>query len=114
MTDSTLLTPRDWQAQALREAAECLGTHAGVEALVAAKRYGALADEIDNLKAQLEDRAKDTARVNWLSKNILCADFCYGQESVPVLVFSWPEKVGVGGNLRMNVDAAIFAETSND
>lgn len=45
-----LLTPRDWQAQAQREAQELLGTPEGAAKLVEAKRYGMLADEIDRLR----------------------------------------------------------------
>lgn len=46
-----LLTPRDWQAQAQREAQELLGTPEGAAKLVEAKRYGVLADEIERLRA---------------------------------------------------------------
>lgn len=47
-----LLTPRDWQAQAQREASELLGTPEGAAKLVEAKRYGSLADEIGRLEAE--------------------------------------------------------------
>lgn len=43
----TLLTPRDWQAQAQREAADLLGTPEGAAKLVEAKRYGMLADALE-------------------------------------------------------------------
>ena len=43
------LTPRDWQAMAQREASELLGTPEGAAKLAEAKRYGALADEIERL-----------------------------------------------------------------
>lgn len=47
---SRLLTPRDWQAEAIAFAADNLGTPEGRRALVEAKRYGALADEIERLQ----------------------------------------------------------------
>lgn len=55
MTDSItrLLTPRDWQSIAQREASELLGTPEGAAKLVEAKRYGMLADEIERLRACL-------------------------------------------------------------
>lgn len=46
-----LLAPRDWQAMALREAAELTGTPEGAARLAESKRYGALADEIERLRA---------------------------------------------------------------
>ena len=46
-----LLTPRDWQADAMREASELLGTPEGAAKLVEARR--ALADEIERLRASL-------------------------------------------------------------
>lgn len=48
-----LLTPRDWQAIAQREAGELLGTPEGAAKLAEAKRYGMLADEIERLRAEL-------------------------------------------------------------
>lgn len=46
-----LLTPRDWQAEAIVRAAKLTGTPEGDIALVEAKRYAALADRIDRLRA---------------------------------------------------------------
>jgi hypothetical protein len=46
-----LLTPRDWQAVALYEAGELLGTPEGAAKLAEAKRYGALADELERLRS---------------------------------------------------------------
>ena len=77
------------------------------EAWQAAKAYSAA--EIADLTQKLEDARKDAERFAWLDKQLLCADFYYGEDRVPVLVFSWPRHVGIGGNLRMNVDAAIDA-----
>lgn len=48
-----LLTPRDWQAQAQREAQELIGTPECAAKLVEAKRYGMLADEIERLSLTL-------------------------------------------------------------
>ena len=48
-----LLAPRDWQAMALREAAELTGTPEGSARLAESKRYGALADEIERLQKTL-------------------------------------------------------------
>lgn len=50
-----LLAPRDWQAMALREAAELTGTTEGAARLAESKRYGALADEIERLRARVLD-----------------------------------------------------------
>jgi thiamine biosynthesis protein ThiC len=67
------LTPRDWQAIALRDAAEMCGTAEGAHRLVEARRYGALADEIDRLKTELgapltAERQRDAykAALQWL------------------------------------------------
>lgn len=45
-----LLTPRDWQNEALIRAAQPVDPVQAGLALVEAKRYGALADEIDRLR----------------------------------------------------------------
>ena len=45
-----LLTPRDWQAQALRESHEVNDMYNISAKLVEAKRYGMLADEIERLR----------------------------------------------------------------
>ena len=52
-----ILTPRDWQAFAQYQAIGLLGTHEGAEKLVEAKRYGALADV-------LEQQHRDIERLN--------------------------------------------------
>lgn len=46
-----LLTPRAWELEALQRAAAALGTPEGAQALVEAKRYSALADEIERTTA---------------------------------------------------------------
>lgn len=48
-----ILTPRDWQAIAQREASDLLGTPEGAAKIAEAKRYGALADEIERLREVL-------------------------------------------------------------
>lgn len=50
-----LLAPRDWQAMALREAAELTGTPEGSARLAESTRYAALADEIERLRRVWED-----------------------------------------------------------
>lgn len=60
--------------------------------------------------AELEAKA---ARYDWLSPRLLAADFEWGADKVPVLVFKWPADVGVGGNCDKNIDAAI-AKSSKD
>ncbi len=49
-----ILTPRDWQAMAQREASELLGTPEGAAKLAEAKRYGALADVIEQQHRDIE------------------------------------------------------------
>ena len=49
-----ILTPRDWQAIAQREASELLGTHEGAAKLAEAKRYGALADVIEQQNRDID------------------------------------------------------------
>ena len=50
-----LLAPRDWQAIALREAADVAGTPECSAKMVESKRYAALADEIERLRARVLD-----------------------------------------------------------
>ncbi len=49
-----ILTPRDWQAFAQYQAIGLLGTHEGAEKLVEAKRYGALADVLEQQHRDIE------------------------------------------------------------
>lgn len=49
------MTPRDWQAMTLRDAAECSGTREGRERLCEANRYGALADALDKHRDLLRE-----------------------------------------------------------
>lgn len=54
-----LLTPRDWQAEALVRAARLTGTPEGRLALVEARRYAALADEIEHLQRLVQTLLAD-------------------------------------------------------
>ena len=49
-----ILTPRDWQAIAQREAFDLLGTPEGAAKLAEANRYGALADVIEQQHRDIE------------------------------------------------------------
>lgn len=51
--EAHLLTPRDWQAEALVRAASLMGTPEGARVLVEAKRYGALASQIERLTGEI-------------------------------------------------------------
>ena len=64
-----ILTPRDWQAIAQREASELLGTSEGAARLAEAKRYGALADVIEQQHRDIE-RQRD--ELNALDKALRC------------------------------------------
>lgn len=57
--------------------------------------------------AEIERLTKDAQRYRWLRGRLLAADFEWGDPAVPVLVFSWPADVGVGGDCDMNIDAAM-------
>ena len=59
-----LFAPRDWQAMALRDAAELTGTAEGAYRLAESKRYGALADEIDRLNTVAADAERWAAECN--------------------------------------------------
>lgn len=52
-----LLKPRDWQQIAQRQASDMLGTPEAAEKLAEARRYGALADELEHLQASLHQMA---------------------------------------------------------
>ncbi len=51
----------------------------------------------------------DAARMNWIQSNALCADFEYKHNgyNMPVVCIQWPKNVGVSGNLRASIDAAM-------
>lgn len=61
------------------------------------------ADKIAALEA-------DAARLDWIQKNLLCADWEYPQgekKTQPVICISWPASVGISGNLRSSIDDAL-------
>ena len=52
----------------------------------------------------------DAARMDWIQKNLLCADWEYPQgekNTQPVICISWPASVGISGNLRSSIDDAM-------
>ena len=55
---SPLLTPRSWQIEAMVRAAKLTGSHEGELALVEARRYGALADQIEKLRTLAEGASR--------------------------------------------------------
>ena len=66
-------------------------------------RINALFDKIAALEA-------DAARMDWIQKNLLCADWEYPQgekKTQPVICISWPASVGISGNLRSSIDGAM-------
>lgn len=52
-----LLKPRDWQQIAQRQATDMLGTPEAAEKLAEARRYGALADELEHLQSCMRQMA---------------------------------------------------------
>lgn len=69
---------------------------------------GAVHPCIDEAKiAALEE---DAARLDWIQKNLLCADWEYPQgekNTQPVICIAWPASVGISGNLRSSIDDAM-------
>ena len=59
-----IFTPRDWQAMAQREASDLLGTPEGTAKLAEAKRYGALADVIEQQHRDIERLRAEVARLS--------------------------------------------------
>lgn len=55
-TPAHLLTPRDWQMQAIKEATALVGTSAYDAKAVEAKRYGMLADALESTQADLNQQ----------------------------------------------------------
>ena len=56
-SQALLLKPRDWQQIAQRQAADMLGTPEAAEKLAEARRYGALADELEHLQSCMRQMA---------------------------------------------------------
>ena len=68
---------------------------------------------VDALQAEIEALRKDAERLDWVQRNLLSADFEYEYQpgkTRPVLIIAWPRDVAIGGNARMNFDAAIAKE----
>lgn len=69
--------------------------------------------EVTALQAEIESLRKDAERLDWVQRNLLSADFEYEYQpgkTRPVLIIAWPRDVAIGGNARMNFDAAIAKE----
>lgn len=65
------------------------------------------------LQAEIVALRKDAERLDWVQRNLLSADFEYEYQpgkTRPVLIIAWPRDVAIGGNARMNFDAAIAKE----
>jgi len=78
------------------------------------KRYQAAAQEAQATIAKQATRIAaleaDAARMDWIQKNLLCADWEYPQgekNTQPVICISWPASVGISGNLRSSIDDAM-------
>ena len=64
------------------------------------------------LQARIAELEKDAARMDWVQKNLLSADFEYEYapgKKRPALIIGWLANVSVGGNARKTIDAAIEA-----
>jgi len=69
------------------------------------------------LQAEIEALRKDAERLDWVQRNLLSADFEYEYQpgkTRPVLIIAWPRDVAIGGNARMNFDAAIAKEKQQE
>ena len=69
------------------------------------------------LQAEIEAMRKDAERLDWVQRNLLSADFEYEYQpgkTRPVLIIAWPRDVAIGGNARMNFDAAIAKEKQQE
>jgi len=76
-------------------------------------RFDEARDAITALQAEIEALRKDAERLDWVQRNLLSADFEYEYQpgkTRPVLIIAWPRDVAIGGNARMNFDAAIAKE----
>ncbi len=72
---------------------------------------------IDALQAEIVALRKDAERLDWVQRNLLSADFEYEYQpgkTRPVLIIAWPRDVAIGGNARMNFDAAIAKEKQQE
>ena len=76
-----------------------------LEASIAAMR-----DIISTQAVRIAALEADAARMDWIQKNLLCADWEYPQgekKTQPVICISWPASVGISGNLRSSIDDAM-------
>ena len=106
-------------------------TKMALDALTAAKTqleillpdYGRVHDEtealakIDAAIAALQaepqpEHERNAARLAFMQKQMLAADFDYDGECV--LVFQWPRSAPVGADLIRNIDAALLATPPKD
>lgn len=64
----------------------------------------------ESLQRELKQQATgDTAILDWLSDNLLAADFAWGDPATPVIVIEIPKTAGISGDLRRDV-LAIMAK----
>lgn len=73
----------------------------------AAAEINKLRTENKELQSRLESLEKDSARIDWMQENYLCADFKYGDPATEVVVIEFPKKSRYRGDLRIDVDAAM-------
>jgi len=74
-------------------------------------------ESIAVLQAEIVALRKDAERLDWVQRNLLSADFEYEYQpgkTRPVLIIAWPRDVAIGGNARMNFDAAIAKEKQQE
>lgn len=64
--------------------------------------------EIEELRQQLAEAredADDARRYRFLKQRLNCADFMYGEEEIPVLIFDW--EYAISGDLDASIDQAM-------
>lgn len=91
------------------------GTDASNSEFIAAANPSAilsLLGHIEQQEAEIARLRKDADRYSVLRDRLLAADFEWGFDKVPVLVFSWPKEVGVVSNCDLNIDAVIKYQAS--
>ena len=82
-----ILTPRDWQAMAQREASDLLGTPEGAAKLAEAKRYGALADVIKQQHRDIERLREHAIVLAETARQVereACAEVCEAVHVRPI------------------------------
>jgi hypothetical protein len=76
-----------------------------------------LREEVFALSRENELLQEDVDRYRWLKSRLLCADFEYDggdYKAETVIVFKWPEKAWVSGDLSSAIDAAMAAERGKE